>query len=394
MRSHAAEEFASEQGGWSGGTTATIERTQESAEEYLQSGKIPVVYGGDVGIGVSYEVDLFGKIRRGIEAAQADSQAMEAAKDVVKVAVVADVVRAYVESCSAAEEQLIAEESLSVGQLRADAMRKLRDAGRVAQIDVSKEETKVSILRAGMPVFAARRRIAQYKLAALLSRAPSDLPPAVFSCHDVPELLRPMPIGDSTSMLRRRPDVRQAERKLAAATARIGVAVAELYPSITIGASAGSTGILGDLLSPSTNHWALGPLINWTFPENGQRARVRMAQAQAGGALAELDGAVLNALRETQTSLAAYSADYQRVVSLQTAYESEMNTLAQTRRLQAAGRESVLSTLDASGDLASLHASLAAQQGQVALDQVQLFEALGGGWAQKEDQNRAAPLIK
>ncbi|MDF0505779.1 TolC family protein, partial [Burkholderia cenocepacia] len=182
------------------------------------------------------------------------------------------------------------------------------------------------------------------------------------------------------ALLRRRPDVREAERQLAAATARIGVATAALYPSVSIGASAGSVGVAADLFSSTTNRWSFGPLISWSFPVNGQRARVREAEAATGGALAHFDGVVLNALRETQSSLATYAADVQRTDALRTAYESARNSAAETHRLYAAGRESFIADLDATRTLTSVQAQVAAAEGQVAADQVRLFLALGGGW--------------
>ena len=191
---------------------------------------------------------------------------------------------------------------------------------------------------------------------------------------------QPIPIGDGAALLRRRPDVREAERQLAAATARIGVATGALYPSISIGASAGTTGLAADLFSPTTNRWSFGPLISWTFPVNGQRARVREAEAATAGALAHFDGIVLNALRETQSSLATYAADTQRADALRTAYESARSSADETHRLYQAGRESFLSDLDATRTLTSVHAQVAAAEGQVAADQVRLFLALGGGW--------------
>ncbi len=129
------------------------------------------------------------------------------------------------------------------------------------------------------------------------------------SCRHIAQLL---PVGDGAALLKRRPDVRQAERQLAAATARIGVATGALYPDISIGATVGTVGLLDDLGTPATNRWGFGPLISWTVPTNGARARIREAEAATQGALAHFDGVVLNAIRETQTGLAQYTAQLQR----------------------------------------------------------------------------------
>jgi len=379
-RSRAALAVANAQGGFSGGASAAFQRAQESAQQYLLFSKLPVENEGDVGIKVSYEFDLFGKLRRGVEAASADTEAAVAAGDLARVEVVSDVVRAYVESCSAGEELSIAQDSLKLQRERVDLTKRLRDAGRGNQPEVTRGVTQVQTLAADIPRFDSRRRIAQYQLAMLLARSPADLPAAALTCDRLPKLAQPIPVGDGTALLKRRPDVREAERQLAASTARIGVAVGELYPSVSIGASAGSVGILGDLFGESTNRWAFGPLISWTFPSNGQRARVQQAEAATGGALAHFDGVVLNALRETQTSLATYAADFQRAQTLRAAYESARESADETHRLYAAGRESFLADLDATRTLTNVRAQIAAAEGQVALDQVQLFQSLGGGW--------------
>jgi NodT family efflux transporter outer membrane factor (OMF) lipoprotein len=379
-RAQQAVGVAEAQGGFSGRSSAAFARAQESAEQYLLTSKLPVEYEGDVGISISYEFDLFGKLRRGVEAASADSEAALAAADLARITVVADVVRAYLENCSAAEELAIAQQSLALQKTRVDATRRLRAAGRANQPDVTSGETQVATLAATIPTYAARRKAAQYRLAMLLARAPSALPPGVYACARVPRIAQPLPVGDGAALLRRRPDVRAAERQLAAATARIGVATAALYPSVSFGASTGFTGILGDLGTSPTARWSFGPLISWTFPTNGARGRILEARDASSAALAHFDGVVLNALRETQTSLAAYAADTARADALRTALKSAAESAGETHRLYLGGRESFINDLDATRTLTAARAQLAAAQGQVALDQANLFLALGGGW--------------
>jgi outer membrane protein TolC len=245
---------------------------------------------------------------------------------------------------------------------------------------VTRGQTQVDTLSADIPRYTARRKIAQYRLAALLARAPSNLPPAVLACDRLPQIRQPIPVGDGAALLKRRPDVREAERQLAASTARIGVATGALYPSVSIGASAGLTGILEDLGTSPTARWAFGPLISWTFPTNGARGRVREAEASSNVALAKFDGVVLTALRETETSLATYASDAARADALRAALKSAAQSADETHRLYVAGRESFISDLDATRTLTSTRSQVAAAEGQVAIDQVNLFLALGGGW--------------
>ena len=187
-------------------------------------------------------------------------------------------------------------------------------------------------------------------------------------------------IGAVPYLLKRRPDVRQAERQLAAATANIGVATGALYPDISIGAQVGTIGILENLGEPSTNRWGFGPQISWTIPTNGTRARIRMAEASTQAALANFDGVVLNAIRETQTRLAQYSALLDRRDALAEAEKSAKEAADQTHRYYQAGRESFLADLQATRTYTDMRAQLAAANSQVALGQVGVFLALGGGW--------------
>jgi outer membrane protein TolC len=174
--------------------------------------------------------------------------------------------------------------------------------------------------------------------------------------------------------------VRAAERELAAATAETGVATAELYPRVVLGASVGSTGIVGDILTDKTDDWAVGPLISWQLNRTAPRARVAAASAAQKAQLARFDGVVLEALREVETALNVYAHDLQRESSLRSARDEAAQAVADAHFLQTDGRTGALSTLDAERTLAGADATLAAVRAQIAQDQVALFLALGGGW--------------
>jgi NodT family efflux transporter outer membrane factor (OMF) lipoprotein len=388
--SRAEVQFAREQGGFSGSAGAGVARSQLSPEQYLvPSNKLPPFTLAELGVNVSYEIDLFGKLRRGVEAARADDDAVEAARDLVRITIVADVVRSYVESCAAAEELEIARRSLALDKERLDVSRRLQQAGRGNVPDVTRGQTEVDTTTAEIPRFTGRRRVAQYRLAMLLARAPEALPPAALNCTKLPQVRQPIPVGDGAALLKRRPDVREAERKLAASTARIGVATAALYPTISLGANAGFSGLASDIGTAPTAFWSIGPLISWQFPIDGQRAKVQQAQAQTAGALAQFDSVVLNALRETQSALTTYSADYARAQALRTAAVSAQKSADETHQLYTQGRESFISDLDATRTLTTVNAQVAAAESTVAVDRVNLFLALGGGW--EESQTEGAP---
>lgn len=379
-RARAVAGEADDAGGFKVGASAAAMHSRESGEQFLKAEQLPVENLADVGLKVSYQVDLVGRIKRAAEAAHADADASQAALDLARVSVAADVARAYVEACANGHELAVAQRTLDLQGRSLAVTQKLVKAGRGTAVDVTRAQAQLDLSRASLPTFQSRRRAALYKLATLTGKPPAEFPKAVEACVAPPTLTRPIPVGDGAALLKRRPDVRQAERTLAGATARIGVATAALYPSITLGAGAGSTGLLADIGTAPANRWGLTSLISWTLPGEGERARIRQAEAGADGALARFDGVVLTALRETETSLDAYAHDLQRQAALQAARDQAQLAESQAQRLYRAGKSPYLAGLDAQRTLASAEAQLAASDSQVAADQVNLFLALGGGW--------------
>ncbi|WP_031425171.1 efflux transporter outer membrane subunit [Xanthomonas euvesicatoria] len=379
-RAAAVYEQAMDAGRFDYDVEAGASRAQVSAEAFLQEEKLPVFNLADGKFGVSYQFDLFGKLQRGAEAAHADTQVAQAAIDLARVSVAAQVAGSYVEICHANHELQVAAHSLQLQQHSRQITQRLIAAGRGTPPDLARATAQVAMLEAALPPLRARRQAAGYQLAALLGKTPGELPPGVDSCAHAPAVQQPIPIGDGRALLARRPDVRQAERRLAAATARIGVATAALYPDIRLGGSIGATGLLADFGEPATHAWSLGPLISWTLPSSGARARVRATEAGADAALAQFDNTVLQALREVQTSLSRYAQDLDRLHLLEQAQQQAELASAQNRRLYQGGRTPYLSSLDAERTLASAEMTLANAQAQVSQDQIQLFLALGGGW--------------
>jgi NodT family efflux transporter outer membrane factor (OMF) lipoprotein len=385
-RATAVYEQALDAGGLEYAAEAGAQRAQVSAESFLLSEKLPVFNLGSGGLKISYDFDLFGKLRRASEAAHADAQATQAALDLARIGVVAQVAGNYLDICNANHELDIARHSVDLQQHSLDIARRLADAGRGTVVDVTRAQAQVAALQAALPPLQAHKRAAEYSLAALLGNTPGQLPEGVDGCATAPHPDRPIPVGDGRALLARRPDVRAAERRLAAATARIGVATAELYPDIRLGAAAGAAGLLDDFGEAATRQWSIGPLISWSIPSNGARARVAASEAGARAALAQFDQTVLDALRETQTLLDAYAQDLQRLQALRTAHDAARLAAEQNRRLYVGGRAPYLASLDADRTQAGSDAQVAAAEAQVSQDQVRLMLALGGGW-----QAAAAP---
>ena len=362
------------------GVSVAAERARVSGESYLLSEPVPVATLGDAGVRIAYQLDLFGRIRRSIEAAHASEEAVAAQRDAVRVTVAAEVARAYVGACAAGEELALAREALAVQERSLGVTQRLAQGGRGSIEEVTLAGARADQLRSGLPLYAARQRVALYRLATLTGKLPADYPRAAENCAAIPRVSGWLPVGDGAALLRRRPDVRAAERRLAAATARIGVATAELYPSVTLGLGGGSTGFLEDLGQAAANRWSVGSLINWNFPGKGARARVRAADADADAELARFDGTVLEALRETETSLTLYTRDLDRLQALGAARHQAETAADQARRLALAGRVPLLADLSQRQGAIVARAAETAARADAAGDQITLFLALGGGW--------------
>jgi NodT family efflux transporter outer membrane factor (OMF) lipoprotein len=338
----------------------------------------------DVGFDLGYQVDLFGRIARAIQAGRADLEATQATYDLTRVTVVAETIRAYSDACAAGRQLSVARESLRLQEETFDLTRRLETGGRGTGLDTSRAAAQLEQTRAEVPSFEAARKAALFRLAVLTGKPPTEFPADVASCETTPTVASAIPVGDGASLLARRADVRAAERRLAAATARIGVATAELYPNISIGGSIGSTALSpNDLFSDSSLRFSIGPLISWSFP-NIAVARARIAQAEAGAdaALAEFDGTWLSALRDTETALSNYVAQGTRVATLRRARDQSAEGARIARLRYQQGAESFQIVLDAERSRAASETLLAQAQAAFSEATVTLFLALGGGWQQ------------
>lgn len=336
----------------------------------------------DAALDVSYEVDLFGQVRRSIEAARADAQAAAAAQDGVRITVAAETARAYADACAFHEQADVARQSVQIEQQTFDIALRRRDAGAASDLDVARAGTLLDQTRAQIPALDGQRRSALYQLAVLTGRPPSQISPDAEACAAPPRLDRPIPVGDGAALLRRRPDVKRAERQLAAATARIGVATANLFPAVTLGGAATTGGpTLGSLGRYQSVTLGAGPLISWSFPNLIVAAsQTAGAKAAASAAMSTYHGAVLAALQETEQALTAYGGELERRGALASARDHSEEALRLAKIRFQAGGASFLDLLAAQGAEANAQAALAQSDQALIADQITVFKALGGGW--------------
>lgn len=342
----------------------------------------------DFGLDVGYQIDLFGRITRAIQASRADAEAVQAAFDLTRITVAAETTRAYADACSAGRQLAVARASVRIQEQTFDLTRRLFEGGRGTALETSQAGALLDQNRAFIPTQEALRRTALYRLSVLTGRPPADFPQAAAGCETPPALARPVPVGDGAALLSRRPDIRAAERSLAAATARIGVATADLYPSVSLGGSAGSTaGSPGGLVSGGGFRFSLGGLISWSFPNIAvARARIAQAEASAQAALASFDGTWLRALEETESALTNYASERDRLAILRRARGQSAEAARIARLRYQAGREPFQIVLEAERALAQTDAAVAQSEALLSDNLVSLFLALGGGWQTMEQE--------
>ena len=330
----------------------------------------------------AYEVDLFGRVHRAMEATSANAQAAAAARDDVRVVVAADTTHAYASICALGEELEVARQSLHIVQQEEHISEQQFQAGAGSRFDVSRAQALVGEVGATIPLLEGERQAEVFELTALLGRTPVHAPRGLEKCVVPPHLASLIPVGDGRALLRRRPDVREAERRLAAATADIGVATAELYPDIhLLGFYGGAATEINQLNTNLGRIWGLGPSISWSFPNQaGPRARVREAKASQAAALAQFDSVVLTALKETEQALTAYGAALAHRQALAAAQQEIRRSFEIARHGYAAGSTSYLDLLTTEQSLVAINGEVASSDTELIGLQIDVFKALGGGW--------------
>jgi NodT family efflux transporter outer membrane factor (OMF) lipoprotein len=342
-------------------------------------GKTQWSYNGSVT--ADWEIDLFGRISRSIEAARGDAGAVEATRDRVALTVAAETARSYVDACALAQSIAVAKESAALAERELTIQRAREQAGAGMQLDTERSATALANVRATLPTLEGQRRASLFELAALLGATPAEIPEEASNCAKAPAPAVAIPVGDGRGLLARRPDVREAERKLAAETARIGVATAELYPSISLG---GSGNFFRNDQVRGSDSWSfsLGPFISWNWGALfAGRAHVQQAEASAQAALATFDGTVLTALKEVEQALSRYAAEGERNARLREAATHADTAYRLADQRYRAGSIAFLDLLQAQNDLLTARGALANSDQQLGSLRVDLFKALGGGWS-------------
>src|SRR5688572_13265907 len=334
----------------------------------------------DAGFSTLWELDLFGRVRRGVQAAGADAEAAVADLRDAQVLVAAEVARNYVELRGAQKRLRVAQTNLGYQQETLELTRVRLELGRGTELDVASAAARHAATEATIPPLAAAETVAANRLAVLLGERPGALV-AELAPREIAPHLTTIAVDSPAALLQRRPDIRAAERELAAATARIGVAKADLFPRLTlsgfIGFVAGDADELGE---SSSRAWSLSPVLSWAGLERGTWANVVVAESRAAAALASYELTVLRALEETENAFATYGSHRQRLQSVVEQATASRRASELARVQYREGALDFLRVLDAERTLLQAEDEVAAAETNLNSSVVLIYKALGGGW--------------
>jgi multidrug efflux system outer membrane protein len=336
----------------------------------------------DAGFDAFWELDFFGRVRRGLEASNAQLGAIEAGQRDALVIVTAEVTRTYFELRGFQQQLDVARRNVSNQQSTLDLAAARLDAGSGTEFDTARAQSQLSTtLGTIAPLEAAVARTI-HRLSVLVGREPGGLRAELAPRAGLPPLPDIVPVGDPAGMLRRRPDIRIAERDLAGATANIGVAVADLFPRVTFTGSAGYVAASsGDLGNRGTDAYVLAPGISWSIFDLGHvQARIAASRARQQTALLRYEKTVLNALEETENSLVTHARARDRLVHDEAAVKASATAADLARVRYENGASDFLQVLDAERTLLASEDQLARSRTDAATSLIAVYKSLGGGW--------------
>jgi multidrug efflux system outer membrane protein len=336
----------------------------------------------DAGFDAYWELDLWGRVRRGVEASRAEEQGAEANLRDAQVSVTAEVARTYFELRGQQNELDVAQRNVANQQATLRLTTAQLEAGRGTELDTSRQQAQLSTTLGSIGPLQAAIERSIHRLSVLTGREPSALRAVLSPSHELPPLPQITTVGDPAGLLRRRPDIRVAERALAADTARIGVAVGDLFPKVTFNGNFGYAASAPSLLGASgTRTFLIGPGISWAAFDLGRvQARIAGARAQTEGALASYEQTVLRALEETENALTDHARARDRLAHMSDAATASRTAAEIAHARYEGGMVGFLEVLDAERTQLAAEESLAQSRTETATSLIAIYKALGGGW--------------
>ena len=352
--------------------------------------KSPTVNNYQAGFDAGWEIDIFGGVRRGIEAADAQLQATVENRRDILVTLAAEVARNYIELRTYQQRLAIARKNLKTQEHSAELTRKRFEGGFVSGLDVANADAQVATTEAQVPLLESAARQTTYALSVLVGREPGALVSDLSETVAMPLVPPAAPIGVPSDLLRRRPDILLAEADIHAATANIGVAKADLYPRVTINASIGwNSGNSGDLFNSLSRFWSFGPSVSWNLFQTGRTlSNVELRKALQDEFILAYRKTVLTAIQEVENALVASTKEQEHRKSLQAAVVANRKAAKLATELYTQGHTGFLNVLSAQRALYSSEDSLAQSNQAMAVQLITLYKALGGGWEEVQTAAR------
>lgn len=346
-----------------------------------------------VGLDASWEIDIFGGTRRNIEAAGADLKASVEDRRDVLITLVGDVGNNYLSLRGFQQQLAVARKNLEAQKKTAAIIRRRFEVGTVSKLDLVNADAQVATTASQIPVFESQARATIYSLGVLLGREPAALEKDLIKEGPIPPHPPEVPVGLPSDLIRRRPDIRRSEAQLHAATARIGVATADLFPKFTLtgslGVSSSDLTKLGNLAN--SKFWSFGPSVTWPIFAGGRFWwNVKVQDALAEQALLTYQKTVLTALKDVETALVAYAKEQQRRQALDEAVANNRQAVDLAMKLYIAGKTDFLNVTTAQRNLFVNEDLLVQSIRIVDTNLIALYKALGGGW----EQAPLMPVVK
>lgn len=365
--------------------SSSVTRRRQSENGPLPVGSIPgidrdqTIY--DVGFDAAWEIDLFGRTQRTVESAEATVQAAQADAINARISVAAEVARSYLTLRGAQRELAARQASVKTLKRNLDLVGKRFEVGDLAQADVDTAQARLAVADAALPGIRARQRAAVLGLGVLLG-APPEQELNLLNTPAPDIVLTRFPVGERADVLRRRPDVRAAERRLAASAAAIGVATAELFPKLVIGANGGFQSLsLSSLFTSASQAFSIAPMISWRLFDGGRvRAEIRASEARQQKAALAYEQAVLTALGDAERALSNYRLGLDAVQRQHAAVEATRRSYGHAQARFEAGDIALTDLLNEERMLRDAEDAYVRTYTATAIDLIALHKALGGGW--------------
>jgi outer membrane protein, multidrug efflux system len=334
------------------------------------------------GFDANWELDIFGGLRRSVESADAAIQAAQEGLRDAQVSLAAEVALNYIQLRGDQQRIAVAEENLEAQRHTAEITRQKQRVGFVSKLDVAYAEAQVATTNSRIPVLQVSVRQSIYALGMLLARPPAALLQELSQARPLPVTPPSVPVGMPSELLRRRPDIREAEAQLHAATAQVGVATADLFPKFSITGSVGwQSQLLHSWFSASSLASSFGPSLDWSiFQGDAVRSNIRVREALRDQAYITYQKTVLTALRDVENALFAYDKEWEHRQALNDAVTASRKAVALSMQLYSAGQTDFLDVLQAQASLYQSQDAFVQSNTSACQDLIALYKALGGGW--------------